>query len=96
MSAPAKAHMQAAERSPETAGPATTPVSELTVVIPTRNERDNVLPVYESLCSALRDIDWEAIFVDDDSQDDTSEAIHRLACRDRRVRCIRRIGAAHH
>jgi len=65
---------------------------ELSIVIPTHNEHDNVRPVYESLCNTLRDIDWETIFVDDDSQDDTCEAIHRLASQDRRVRCIQRIG----
>jgi dolichol-phosphate mannosyltransferase len=39
----------------------------------------------------LQGIDWEAIFVDDDSHDGTPEAIYRLASQDRRVRCIQRI-----
>src|SRR5262249_28206008 len=52
----------------------------------------NIRPVYDALCPALRGIDWEAIFVDDDSQDGTPEAICRLADQDRRVRCIQRIG----
>jgi hypothetical protein len=60
--------------------------------VPTRNEHDNVRPVYEALCQTLQGIDWEAIFVDDDSQDGTPEAIYRLANQDRRVRCIQRIG----
>jgi dolichol-phosphate mannosyltransferase len=65
---------------------------ELSVIVPTRNERDNVRPVYEALCQTLQGIDWEAIFVDDDSRDGTSEAVCRLARLDRRVRCIQRIG----
>jgi dolichol-phosphate mannosyltransferase len=65
---------------------------ELTVIVPTRNEHDNVFPVYEALCRTLEGIDWEAIFVDDDSQDGTPDAVSRLARRDRRVRCIQRIG----
>jgi dolichol-phosphate mannosyltransferase len=68
------------------------PGPELTVVVPTRNERDNILPVYELLCCTLENIDWEAIFVDDDSQDGTAEAVCRLARLDRRVRCVQRIG----
>jgi dolichol-phosphate mannosyltransferase len=70
----------------------TAPGPELTVIVPTRNERDNVCPVYEALCRTLEGIDWEVIFVDDDSQDGTPEAICRLASLDRRVRCIQRIG----
>ena len=60
--------------------------------MPTRNEHDNVRPVYDALCRTLEGIDWEAIFVDDDSQDGTPEAVCRLASLDRRVRCIQRIG----
>jgi dolichol-phosphate mannosyltransferase len=71
---------------------ATTPGPELTVIVPTRNEHDNVGPVYEALCRTLEGIDWEAIFVDDDSHDGTPEAVCRLASLDRRVRCIQRIG----
>src|SRR5215475_6888934 len=74
------------------AAAATMPGPELTVIVPTRNEYDNVRPVYEALCRSLEGIDWEAIFVDDDSQDGTSEAVCRLARLDRRVRCIQRIG----
>jgi dolichol-phosphate mannosyltransferase len=69
-----------------------TPGPELTVIVPTRNEHDNVRPVYEALCRTLEGLDWEVIFVDDDSQDGTPEAVSRLASQDRRVRCIQRIG----
>ena len=71
---------------------APTPGPELTVVVPTRNEHDNVRPIYDALCRTLEGIDWETIFVDDDSQDGTPEAVCRLASLDRRVRCIQRIG----
>jgi dolichol-phosphate mannosyltransferase len=71
---------------------AITPGPELTVIVPTRNEHDNVRPVYDALCRTLQGIEWEAIFVDDDSQDGTPEAVCRLATQDRRVRCIQRIG----
>src|SRR5262245_15002751 len=69
-----------------------TPGPELTVIVPTRNEHDNVCGVYEALDGTLEGIDWEVIFVDDDSKDGTLEAVCRLASLDRRVRCIQRIG----
>jgi len=69
-----------------------TPGPELTVIVPTRNEHDNVCPLYQGLCRTLEGIDWEVIFVDDDSQDGTPQAVCRLATLDRRVRCIQRIG----
>jgi dolichol-phosphate mannosyltransferase len=68
------------------------PGPQLTIVVPTRNERDNVRPVYDALCRALHGMDWEVVFVDDDSKDGTAEAVCRLANSDCRVRCIRRIG----
>jgi dolichol-phosphate mannosyltransferase len=68
------------------------PGPQLTIVMPTRNEHDNVHPVYDALCRVLRGIDWEVIFVDDDSKDGTPGAVCRLANSDRRVRCIQRIG----
>jgi dolichol-phosphate mannosyltransferase len=71
---------------------AITPGPELSVIVPTRNEHDNVRPVYDGLCRTLQDIDWEVIFVDDDSEDGTPEAVCRLANQDRRVRCIQRMG----
>jgi dolichol-phosphate mannosyltransferase len=69
-----------------------TPGPQLTIVVPTRNEHDNVCPVYDALCRALHGINWEVIFVDDESKDGTVEAVCRLANSDRRVRCIQRIG----
>jgi dolichol-phosphate mannosyltransferase len=65
---------------------------ELSVVVPCFNERDNVPIVIGKLAAALADINWEVIFVDDDSADGTAAAARDLACFDRRVRCIQRIG----
>jgi dolichol-phosphate mannosyltransferase len=68
------------------------PGPTLSIVAPTRNERDNIIPLYNALDRALAQIDWEVIFVDDDSSDGTPDAVQWLARHDRRVRLIRRIG----
>ncbi len=65
---------------------------ELAVIVPTFNERDNVIPLLEKLEAALAGIGWEAVFVDDDSKDGTPTAITERARADTRVRILRRIG----
>jgi dolichol-phosphate mannosyltransferase len=64
---------------------------ELTVVVPTFNERANVSLVVERVAEALAGIEWEIIFVDDDSPDGTAAVARELGARDARVRCIRRV-----
>ncbi len=65
---------------------------QLSVVIPTFNERDNVTVLYRRLDATLAGIAWEVVFVDDNSPDGTWEVVRALAQKDPRVRCIRRIG----
>lgn len=65
---------------------------QLGVVIPTRNEAGNVEQLLERLGAALTGVEWEAIFVDDNSTDGTPELLTKIAQADRRVRLIRRIG----
>jgi dolichol-phosphate mannosyltransferase len=68
------------------------PAPELTVVVPTFNERANVPLLVARLQRTLDGIDWEVIFVDDNSPDGTTLATRALGTNDARVRCIRRIG----
>ena len=85
-------------REREIASSATTPRTtskagpELTIVVPTLNERDNVGPLIDRLDRILGGVDWEAVFVDDDSADETAEHLRDLGRTDRRIRCIRRFG----
>src|SRR5436190_20324125 len=67
-------------------------VLELSVVVPTLNERDNVVTLYSRLLAALDGIAWELIFVDDNSPDGTWDRARQLGRKDQRVRCLRRIG----
>jgi dolichol-phosphate mannosyltransferase len=40
----------------------------------------------------MHGVDWEVIFVDDDSPDGTCETVRNIALKDPAVRCIRRVG----
>jgi dolichol-phosphate mannosyltransferase len=72
--------------------PQATGLPQLSVVVPTFNERDNVTVLYRRLDATLKGIHWEVVFVDDNSPDGTWEVVRGLARQDCRVRCIRRIG----
>jgi dolichol-phosphate mannosyltransferase len=65
---------------------------ELTVVVPTFNERANVPVMVDRLRSLLTGVDWELLFVDDDSPDGTALAARAIGENDSRIRCIRRLG----
>jgi len=65
--------------------------AELSIVVPTFNEQRNVRQLHAALGRALEGVDWEVIFVDDDSPDGTADLIRRIAHEDSRVRCIQRI-----
>jgi dolichol-phosphate mannosyltransferase len=65
---------------------------DLTIVVPTLNERENVPKLVERIEAALSGIDWELMFVDDDSPDRTAAIAKAMGRSDARIRCIRRIG----
>jgi dolichol-phosphate mannosyltransferase len=65
---------------------------ELTVVVPTFNERDNVAVLISRLRETLQGIAWQAIFVDDNSPDQTAEAVKAVAANDPRIVCLKRVG----
>jgi dolichol-phosphate mannosyltransferase len=65
---------------------------ELAVVIPTYNERENIRPLLDALSNALAGVEWEAIFVDDNSPDGTAEYVRGLAAKNRRIHVLERLG----
>jgi dolichol-phosphate mannosyltransferase len=65
---------------------------ELSIVIPTYNERGNIAALVEAVRAALGDIPWEMIIVDDDSPDQTFQEVSNLAREEPRLRCLRRVG----
>jgi dolichol-phosphate mannosyltransferase len=66
--------------------------AELSIIIPTFNERDNVASLIEALDKALPNVLWEIVFVDDDSPDGTAGHLRQIARNDYRVRCLHRYG----
>lgn len=67
-------------------------ILELAIVVPAYNERPNVKPLLASIERTLEGVNWEVIFVDDDSRDGTAAEVHSIGISDQRVRCLRRIG----
>jgi dolichol-phosphate mannosyltransferase len=84
--------MNEAIRSSRQIPPQAAVAPQLSVVVPTFNERDNVTTLYQRLETTLAGIAWEVIFVDDNSPDGTCDVVRGLARQDNRVRCIRRVG----
>jgi dolichol-phosphate mannosyltransferase len=80
-------HERVAENVPHPVLPA-----DLTIIVPTFNERDNIRVLVERLFQALAGIAWEVVFVDDDSTDGTADLVRELARRYPNVRCLQRLG----
>ena len=62
------------------------------MVIPTLDERENVVELIRRLETVLAGVEYEVVVVDDDSGDGTPDAVRNLALADRRVRLLQRIG----
>jgi dolichol-phosphate mannosyltransferase len=69
-----------------------TPGPELSIIVPTFNEHDNIQELMRRVRACLPEAAWEVIFVDDDSPDGTADLVRTLASEDSRIRCIQRIG----
>ena len=65
---------------------------ELSIVVPTLNERPNIVPLLERLRNTLTGVKYEVIFVDDDSSDGTPETVRNISRTVPNVRLIERIG----
>src|SRR4051812_24693081 len=61
-------------------------MKELSLVIPVMNEEDNIKPLLEAVRSALKEIDYEVVLVDDGSTDATKKRILENA--DERTRLV--------
>ena len=66
--------------------------TDITIVLPTYNERDNIAPLIQRGFAALDNYQVEMIVVDDSSPDGTWRVVADLAEKESRVRLIRRTG----
>jgi glycosyltransferase involved in cell wall biosynthesis len=62
----------------------------ISVIIPVFNEEENILPLYERLTSVLERVgkDYEVIFIDDGSSDETLSILKPICKKDRRIKFI--------
>jgi len=65
---------------------------DLSIVVPTYNEHNNVDKLIALVAESLTDVRWELIFVDDDSPDGTAAKLKMISRDMPQVRCIHRIG----
>ena len=65
---------------------------ELSVVVPVHNEQDNVAPLVDEICTALRGVvDFEIVYVDDCSRDGTLDALRQLQGSVAELRVVRHL-----
>jgi len=65
---------------------------ELAVILPTYNERANIVEAIRRTQTVLGNMPHEIIVVDDNSPDGTADVVRQLARQDSRIRLIHRIG----
>ena len=66
----------------------------LSVILPTYNERENIVLLVPRILDVLWDVPCEVIVVDDSSADGTADAVREMAASDARVRLVERPGKA--
>jgi len=64
---------------------------DVSVVIPIKDERDNLQPLHDRLRQSLEQLglDYEIVFVDDGSTDGSYAVMEKLAARDPRFKVVR-------
>ena len=69
---------------------ASSPTTEVSVVIACRNEEDNVEAIADAVCRELEsvDADFDIIFIDNESTDGTVALVKAMCARDPRIRLI--------
>lgn len=66
--------------------------NSLSIIVPVLNEAENIPILVENISKTLNGLDWEVVFVDDDSKDASREVLLALSKSNYRIRFITRIG----
>jgi len=65
-------------------------ISQISVVVPLLNEQDNIKPLYDQITKSLADkYNYEIIFIDDGSDDNSFNVLKAIQVPDKNVRVIR-------
>ena len=64
----------------------------ISIVIPTFNEVENIIPLLKNLTDLVKNFEYEIIVVDDDSPDGTSEEVNKYMKSNKSIKLITRIG----
>ena len=64
----------------------------ISIIIPTFNEVNNILPLINKLIKIIKHFEYEIIVVDDDSPDGTSEEVNQYMQKNQNIKLITRIG----
>jgi len=67
-------------------------MNKVSVILPTYNEKDNVLPLILDIQNQLNNREYEIVVVDDDSPDGTWRVVQELEEKDARIHILRRCG----
>ncbi len=59
---------------------------KISVILPAYNEEENIKPIYQSIKKSLKMLDYEIIFVNDSSTDNTKKELMKI--KDKKVRVI--------
>lgn len=71
------------------------PFVELSVVVPVRNEAGNIRPLLQEIVAAIPwGMDWEILYVDDGSTDETRDELRAAQAAEPRLRVIRHTATA--
>jgi dolichol-phosphate mannosyltransferase len=91
-SSPIRHNFEAGSTETRTFGFVPGAAAELSLIVPTYNERGNVAELLARVDCVLHGMDWELIFIDDNSPDGTSDLIRSQCALYPNVRLIERIG----
>ncbi|VVB86933.1 Glycosyltransferase AglD [uncultured archaeon] len=65
---------------------------EISIVVPTYNESENIGNLLQAVSKTLESYDYEIIIVDDNSPDGTAGIVRKISCEDNRIRLVVRSG----